>query len=97
MTAVTEVAIVHNKTIVAVRLLRSWYRKQTMQAKWGTNYSSPFTVTNKVRQEEVLTPYLFAVYLNELSDQLGSDRVRCTVGNMAANSAGLRWRVARVA
>jgi len=30
-----------------VRLLLSWYRQQTMQVKWGTNYfSSPFTVTN---------------------------------------------------
>jgi len=56
-----------------------------MQVKWGTNYSSPFTVTNKVRQEGVLSPYLFAVYLDELSNQLVSARVVCTVGNMAVN------------
>ena len=44
----------------------------------GTNYSSPFTATNGVRQ--ILSPYLFAVYLDELSIQLGSARVGCTVG-----------------
>ena len=37
-----------------VGLLLSWCRQQTMQVKWGTNYSSPFTVTNGVRQG----PYL---------------------------------------
>ena len=56
-----------------------------MQVKWGTNYSSPFTVANGVRQGRVLGPYLFAVYLDELSIQLGSARVGCTVGNMVVN------------
>jgi len=39
----------------------------------ATNFSSPFTVTNGVRQG-VICPYLFAVYLDELSEQLGSAR-----------------------
>ena len=33
----------------------------------------------------VLSQYLFAVYLDELSIQLGSARVGCTVGNMVVN------------
>jgi len=68
-------------------LTLSWYRQQTMQVKWGTNYSSPFTVQwGKARG--VLSPYLFAVYLDQLSIQLGSARVACTissVGNMVVN------------
>jgi len=63
-----------------VRLLLSWYRQKTMQVKLGTNFSSPFTVTNGVMQGGVLSPRLFAVHLDELSEQLGSARVRCTVG-----------------
>jgi len=42
--------------------------------KWVINYSSPYTATNGVRQGGVLSPYLFAVYLDELSTQLGSAR-----------------------
>ena len=68
-----------------VSLLLSWYRQQTMQVKWNTNYSSPFTVTNGVRQGGVLSPYSSAVYLDELSIQLESARVGCTVGNMVVN------------
>jgi len=77
--------ITRNVPMGIVRLLLSWYRQQTRQVKWGTNYSSPFTVTNGVRQGGVLSPYLFAVYLDELSEQLGSAKVRCTVGNMVVN------------
>jgi len=40
---------------------------------------------NGVRQGGVLSPYLFAVYLDNFSDQLGSARVGCTVGNVVVN------------
>jgi len=75
-----------NVPMYMVRLLLSWYRQQTKQVRWGTNYSSPFTVTSGVRQGGVLSPYLFAVYLDELSIQLGSARVVCSVRNMVVNN-----------
>jgi len=56
-----------------------------MQVKWGTNFSSHFTVTNRVRQGGILSPYLFVVYLDELSNQLGAARVVFTMGNMVVN------------
>ena len=74
-----------NVPMCIVRLLLSWYRQQTMQVKWGTNHSSPFTVTNGVRQGGVLSPYFFAVCLDEISIQLGSARVGCTVRNTVVN------------
>jgi len=54
-------------------------------SKMGYQLLIPFTVTNGVRQGGVLSPYLFAVYLDELSIQVGSARVGCTVGNMVVN------------
>jgi len=74
--------IKRNVPMCIVRLLLNWYRQQTMPVKWGTNYSFAFTVTNGVRQGGFLSPYVFAVYLDELSIQLGSAKVGCTVGNM---------------
>jgi len=59
--------------------------KQSLYVKWGTNFSSPFTTANGVRQGRVLSPHLFAVSLDELPDQLGSARVGCTVGDMVVN------------
>ena len=45
-----------------VRLLKHWYKEQTMQIKWGKHFSEPFRVSNGVRQGGVLSPHLFAVY-----------------------------------
>jgi len=67
-----------NVPLGIVRLFLSWCRQLIMQVKWGTNFSSLFAVTNGIRQGEVLSPCLFAVYLDELSEQLGSPRVGCT-------------------
>jgi len=51
----------------------------------GAPTSSPFTVTNGVKPGGLLSPYLFAVCLDELSYQLGSARVGCTVESMVVN------------
>ena len=69
----------HSKTVVEL------VQATDHASKIGTNYSSPFTVTNGVRQSGALSPYLFAIYLDELSMQPGSPRVGCTVGNMVLN------------
>jgi len=37
-----------------VRLLKHWYKEQTMQIKWGKHLSDPFHVTNGVRRGQVL-------------------------------------------
>jgi len=50
-----------------VRLLEHCYKEQTMQIKWGMHLSEPFHVTNGVKQGGVLSPYLFAVYLDPLN------------------------------
>jgi len=47
----------------------------------GTNFSSPL-----LQARGVLSPYLFAVYLDELSDQLSSARLGYTVGNLTVNA-----------
>jgi len=53
-----------------VRLLKHWYKEQTMQIKWVKHFSEPFNVSYGVRQAGVLSLYLCAVYLDDLSSKL---------------------------
>jgi len=68
-----------------VRLLKYWYKEQTMQIKCGKHLSEPFHVTNGVRQGGVLIPYLFAVYLDDLPTELNNIEAGCYVGEVLLN------------
>jgi len=56
-----------------------------MKIKWGKHLSEPFHVTNGVRQGGVLSPYLFAVYLDDLSSELNNIKAGCVVGDVLLN------------
>ena len=68
-----------------VRLLQYWYAHQTMQVKWGNRLSESFLITNGVRQGGVLSPYLFAIYIDNLSMELNKLQAGCCIGNILIN------------
>ena len=53
-----------------LRLLHLWYTNQTMMIKWGNCMSDSFNVSNGVRRGSVLSPNLYAVYMDDLSSEL---------------------------
>ena len=50
-----------------------------MCIKWGQSTSSFFTVSNGVRQGGILSPRLFAVYVDDLSKHLHDARSGCFI------------------
>jgi len=63
-----------------VRLLKHWYKEQNTQIKWGKHFSEPFHVSNGVEQGGLLRPYLFAVCLYDLSNNLNNIKAGCYIG-----------------
>ena len=70
---------------VFIRLIRFWYSTQLFVIKWGPAFSEPFSTTNGTRQGSVLSPYLFNVYIDELSDRLKSTGIGCNLNNVCFN------------
>ena len=68
-----------------LRLLHFWYANQTLMIKWGNCMSDSFNASNGVRQGSVLSPYLFAVYMDDLSSELNKVNAGCIVGNLKLN------------
>ena len=76
----------HRKVpLIYIRILAFWYKNQIMYVKWGSAISAGFTVTNGVRQGSVLSPYLFCVYVDNMSNKLNNKKIGCMVGNMLIN------------
>ena len=55
-----------------------------MQIKWGKHFSELFHVSNGFRQGEVLSPYLFAVYL-DLSNEINNIKAGCYISEVLLN------------
>ena len=62
--------------VILVRILCIWYRCQQLCIQWGKSKSLSFTISNGVRQGGILSPELFCVYMDDLSNML----IRCGVG-----------------
>ena len=68
-----------------VRILVFWYANQTFHVKWDNVVSAPFYVGNGVRQGGILSPFLFNVYMDDLSSQLNKTNTGCLVGESIVN------------
>ena len=71
--------------LYVVRILIFWYTSQTIYVSCNNVISSGFGVSNGVRQGGILSPYLFCVYMDDLSIKLNDIKVGCTISTTLIN------------
>ena len=71
--------------VILVRILCIWYRCQQLCIQWGKTKSSFFTISNGVRQGRIISPKLFSVYMDDLSNMLIRSGVGCYIDNVCVN------------
>jgi len=70
---------------IFVRFLSVWYCTQQLVVRWGSMISAPFNVSNGVRQGGILSPLLFNVYVDDLSNVLNQSGVGCKLNGIIIN------------
>ncbi len=66
---------------LVTRVLLYMYSNQNCHAQWGDTMSNQFGVLNGVKQGGVLSPLLFAVYINGMIQRLKESGVGCYLSN----------------
>ena len=64
------------------------YEDQYVWVRWGASKSSVFSIVNGTRQGSVLSPALFAVYVDGLLQELRALGVGCHIGGVFMGAVG---------
>ena len=80
-----EILLKRDVPTYIISILGEWYKNQQMSVKWGDAFSDKFPTSCGVRQGSLLSPYLFNVYMDELSEKLQQIKVGCYLNAMILN------------
>ena len=73
---------------IVVRVIIFVYEEQYAWVKWGGSRSSLFPIVNGTRQGSILSPALFALYVDELLVELRSLGIGCKVAGVFMGAVG---------
>ena len=68
-----------------VRIFLFWYQRQSICIKWSKKTSEYVSIINGVRQGGVLSPQLFAIYMDDLSVCLTQCKAGCHLNETVTN------------
>ena len=68
-----------------IAILANWYKTSRTSVRWGNSLSNSFCSSNGVRQGSLLSPVLFALYVDDLSKLLSEAKIGCCVGSLIVN------------
>ena len=73
---------------IIVRVIIFVYEEQYAWVKWGSTRSSTFSIVNGTRQGSILSPALFALYVDELLVELRALGIGCKVAGIYMGAVG---------
>ena len=68
-----------------IRILVFWCSHQNMYIRWNGILSPGFKISNRVLQGSILSPDLFSLYMNDLSDNVRNIKTGCVVSKTITN------------
>ena len=77
-----------NLPAILIRALIFIYQEQVAWVNWGCSKSKQFKIVNGTRQGSVLSPYFFAIYIDELLIELRNSGAGCHIGQVFFGAMG---------
>ena len=67
---------------IYLRLLTKIYEEQNMRIRWNNAVTDYFTISNGVKQSDVLSPILFSLYLDQLISRVRHIGMGCHINGL---------------
>ena len=78
--------LINNKVCpLIIRIIAKMYELNSALIKWNSSLSEKFNISNGVKQGAILSPYLFAIYLNPLLNDINKSKYGCFIGGQPCN------------
>lgn len=74
-----------NCPLVLINILDCWYAKNFASVKWGDSYSPFVQLQTGTRQGGITSPYLFAIFINDVIVKLQRSSLGCHIRNICFN------------
>ena len=71
--------------LIIIQILIFWNQTQLVRIKWGKSTSEYFSISKGVRQGGILSPKLFAAYMNSLTNKLIDCKAECYIDMQCIN------------
>jgi len=75
-----------NCPVKFVNILEEWFSKTFTSVKWQGHVSKPVPLKAGLRQGSILSPILFAVYVNDMLEKLNNSKLGCHIKYMPFNA-----------
>ena len=72
--------------LTLINLIDGWFIKSVACVRWGEGMSDQFSVKSGTRQGGVLSPALFAIFVNDVLPRLEESNMGCFVHNVCCNA-----------
>ena len=80
-----ELLLERGVPVYMVSVLQYWYSSQKINVRWGNKLSGDFNVSCGVRQGSLLSPHLFNLYMNDMTERLCKHKIGCVVNDRIVN------------
>ena len=77
----SSLIVIKHSCVMLLLVLAYWYSHQQVFIRWQSNYSQSFHIGRGVRQGDLMSPYLFKLYVRDMLKRVVDSEIGCNIAS----------------